>query len=65
MSAKKPKKPLTCSGTAYANCDKLAVWIRHTQFAGDHPLCDEHAREDKKFGTSDSYQDWSEIEDAE
>ena len=40
-------------------CDKTAVWTRHTQFAGDHPYCDEHARLEKDFGEDDSYTFWS------
>ena len=43
-------------------CDKPAVWIRSTQFAGDHPFCDEHARAEKGFGENDSYEYWYEVE---
>jgi hypothetical protein len=39
-------------------CDKPADWIRGTQFAGNHPFCDEHARQEKGFGISDSYEYW-------
>lgn len=31
-------------------CDKEAVWVRKTQFAGDHPFCDVHARKEKDWG---------------
>jgi hypothetical protein len=43
-------------------CDRPAVWIRHTQFAGDHPYCDTHARQEKDFGEDDSYTYWTEVE---
>ena len=39
-------------------CDKPADWIRGTQFAGNHPFCDEHARQEEGFGISDSYEYW-------
>lgn len=39
-------------------CDKPAVWIRSTQFAGDHPFCEEHAKAEKGFGVNDSYEFW-------
>ena len=39
-------------------CDKPVDWIRATQFAGNHPFCDEHARQEKGFGISDSYEYW-------
>lgn len=42
-------------------CDKPAEWIRSTQFAGDHPFCDEHAKEQKDFGIEDSYEYWYKV----
>ena len=42
-------------------CDKTAEWVRCTQFAGDHPYCDEHARLEKDFTDEDSYQYWSKL----
>ena len=39
-------------------CDKPADWIRGTQFAGNHPFCDEHARLERGFGINDSYEYW-------
>ena len=42
-------------------CDEPAAWVRHTQFAGDHPYCDKHARQEKDFGENDSYAYWSEV----
>ena len=44
-------------------CDKPAEWIRSTQFAGDHPFCDEHARQQEGFGTNDSYEYWYNIKE--
>jgi len=43
-------------------CDELAVWVRHTQFAGDHPFCDEHAKQETDFGEDDSYTYWTKVE---
>jgi hypothetical protein len=43
-------------------CDKEATWIRSTQFAGDHPFCEEHAKQEEGFGTNDSYEYWYQIE---
>jgi len=45
------------------NCTDEAVWIRSTQFAGDHPFCDKHAKEEENFGVDDSYQYWYRLED--
>jgi hypothetical protein len=42
-------------------CGEESDWIRHTQFAGDHPYCDKHARLEKDFGEDDSYAFWSKI----
>ena len=42
-------------------CDKPATWIRYTQFAGDHPFCEEHARQESDFDDSDSYLYWKEL----
>lgn len=42
-------------------CDKPAVWIRSTQFAGDHPFCKEHAEKEKDFLVNDSYEYWYEV----
>lgn len=41
-------------------CNKPARWTRSTQFAGDHPYCDEHARMQKDFNENDSYAYWVE-----
>ncbi len=43
-------------------CDKDADYIRHTQFAGDHPYCELHAKKEKDFlKEDDSYFFWSKI----
>lgn len=39
-------------------CDRDAVWVRSTQFAGDHPFCKEHAEQEDGFGVNDSYEYW-------
>lgn len=44
-------------------CDKPAVWVRSTQFAGDHPYCEEHAEQESDFGENDSYTYWYKPED--
>ena len=46
-------------------CDKPAVWVRYTQFAGDHPFCQEHAEAESDFGENDSYKDWAKIVEKE
>ena len=40
-------------------CDEPAVWVRHTQFAGEHPFCEHHAKMEEDFGVNDSYAYWS------
>lgn len=52
---------MICMGNSYFDCTKEATYIRHTQFAGSHPLCDEHAQEDKNFLVNDSYTCWEVI----
>lgn len=44
-------------------CGAPARWIRCTQFAGKHPYCDEHARQESDFNDEDSYQYWVDLED--
>lgn len=46
-------KPEPCIGTGTEECGRPATWIRHTQFAGDHRLCDKHAAQDPTFAKSD------------
>lgn len=46
-------------------CDENARWLRCTQFAGDHPFCDLHALMEEGFGTNDSYEYWTEVEEVE
>lgn len=45
-----------------SECERPATWIRSTQFAGDHPYCDEHAKEQNDFQQNDSYAYWYEVE---
>ncbi len=45
-------------------CDKPAVWVRSTQFAGDHPYCLEHAKQESDFNENDSYTFWYETKPA-
>jgi len=59
--AKKIKHDETCMGDAYEDCDQPALYIRHTQFAGSHPLCALHALKDKDFLKNDSYQSWEKL----
>lgn len=54
---------LLCIGTPYHTCTELATWMRYTQFSGNHPFCDKHARSEEDFGVTDDYQDWEPIED--
>lgn len=51
-----------CIGGAYEDCNNDAEYIRHTQFAGIHPLCKKHAEEDERFMLDDSYTCWEVIE---
>jgi len=42
------------------DCKQDAVWVRRTQFAGNHPFCDDHARKEKDFKEDGgSYFYWS------
>lgn len=42
-------------------CGKPATWVRSTQFAGDHPFCEEHAKQESDFCDNDSYTFWYEV----
>lgn len=44
-------------------CFAKATWIRRTQFCGDHPYCNQHAKLEKDFGKKDQdgYSFWQEI----
>ena len=52
---------MECIGNGYEDCRERATYVRHTQFAGSHPLCEKHAKEDEKFGENDSYTTWEKI----
>jgi hypothetical protein len=42
-------------------CGEPAVWVRMTQFSGDHPFCELHAHAEEDFGKEDpSYFTWEE-----
>lgn len=44
-------------------CNQPAEWVRSTQFAGDHPYCEYHAKKEDDFGEeSDSYFYWYKID---
>ena len=44
-------------------CNEPAVWVRSTQFAGDHPYCERHAEQQKDFNDEpDSYSYWYKLE---
>jgi hypothetical protein len=44
-------------------CGEKATWVRSTQFAGDHPFCDLHAKDESDFGKDDSYVFWHPVEE--
>ena len=46
-------------------CHRPAKWMRSTQFAGDHPYCAVHAREEDDFMKNDSYHFWYKIKEEE
>lgn len=48
---------LTC-----LKCDKPAEWVRSTQFAGNHPYCEDHAKKESDFGEDDSYTYWYKVD---
>lgn len=45
------------------DCLEKADWVRCTQFAGDHPFCDKHAKSEKDFGKNDGYAIWQTIKE--
>lgn len=52
---------LTC-----LECDKPAEWVRSTQFAGNHPYCEEHAKKESDFNDEpDSYTYWYKLDDTQ
>ena len=42
-------------------CSTKATWVRRTQFAGDHPYCDLHAKLEKDFGQDNNCCFWQTI----
>jgi hypothetical protein len=59
--AKPPSLPPPPKDELCIDCHGIATWIRHTQFAGDHPFCDSHARIQPDFGNCDSTKDWEQL----
>ena len=45
-------------------CNKPAMWVRCTQFAGQHPYCEEHSEEESDFLDDDSSTYWKQILDS-
>ena len=44
-------------------CGQPAEWVRSTQFAGDHPYCEHHAKKEDDFEEEgDSYSYWYKID---
>lgn len=56
-----------CHGTGDENatvpCCMPVRWVRSTQFAGNHPYCDDCAKQESDFGKEDSYTYWKEIKE--
>lgn len=53
-----PKERACCAPDCFEDAD----WVRSTQFSGDHPYCDAHAKQEDDFGESDpSYFHWHTI----
>lgn len=46
-------------------CNEPATWERCTQFAGNHPYCEEHAKQQSDWNDNDSYLYWSTMKAAE
>lgn len=42
-------------------CGSLAKYVRSTQFAGDHPYCEMHAKEESDFMQEDDSTYWIDI----
>jgi len=39
-------------------CGSPATVVRSTQFAGEHPYCEEHAKQESDYNQNDSYTYW-------
>ncbi len=53
-----------CVGGGYGwdeQCKKYPRYIRHTQFAGSHYFCYEHAIKESDFGVNDDCKDWEDL----
>jgi hypothetical protein len=53
------KKHLFC-----VECELKAKYVRHTQFAGNHPYCETHALMEKDFLDDESDNFWEKLEDS-
>jgi hypothetical protein len=42
-------------------CNEVATDIRSTQFAGDHPHCEDHAKRESDYNQNDSYTQWYKV----
>lgn len=42
-------------------CERPVSWIRHTQFAGNHPFCIDDAKREKDFGADNDNCWWEEL----
>lgn len=51
-----PEERILC-----CECDAPATWVRHTQFAGNHPYCTVCAEKESDFGKEDSYSYWDKL----
>jgi hypothetical protein len=55
------KEKLNC---LESGCGKSAKYIRKTQFAGEHPYCETHAKQQSDFMQDNpSYQIWIELKE--
>ncbi len=43
------------------NCNKIANWVRYTQFSGNHLFCNYHAKIENDFLKCDSYKYWDKL----
>lgn len=46
-------------------CDKPAMWVRCTQFAGQHPYCREHAEAESDYLEDDDSTYWKQLLDSD
>ena len=56
------RKWLICCGNVYEPCGEPVLYVRHTQFSGDHPFCMHHAMKESDFLVPDSSVFWTKVE---